>query len=236
MQILCIDRYVQETIFHPILTPSDFSGLFKLPIFIAKNQAIFIKLSHQLLRADFRITVITIIRFGNRKIPYQKPFRCFLEISNLPMVKNMFCFYLCKKYNLYATFRAVSFCTMPYFMHLYLLMAMRAIAVHIFFSAVAIIDISAVRHRNRINPIIKVLWQGLYFLHFPVYAFLNHCMLLLKPLLQNHVLRLSDFCIPTSLYPFILRIGKVGIHRSFRSGITKNRFFLAIVIIRKQRV
>ena len=52
----------------------------------------------------------------------------------------------------------------------------------------------------------------------------------------NHVLRLPDFCIPTSLYPFILRIGKVCIHHSFRSGITKNRFFLAIVIIRKQRV
>ena len=93
---------------------------------------------------------------------------------------------------------------MPYFMHLYLLMAMRAIAVHIFFSAVAIIDISAVRHCNLINPIIEVLGQGLYFLHFPVYASLNHCMLLLKSLLQNHVLRLPDFCIPTSLYPFIL--------------------------------
>ena len=191
-QILRIDHQSFETVLHAIVTPSDLSALLELPPFIVMYLIAFIEITLQFKQEQLGVTVVSIISFTHIKIPNCKSAFCFLEISHLIPINDVFCFAFNKECNHCSAMGAYTNGTMPYPLHFHFMLTLGAIAVHVFSSAVAIEDISAFRHPLLMYPMFKVFWQRSDLSHFLVYGVYKTFMLFLKSLLHDPLLMQLD--------------------------------------------
>ena len=128
------------------------------------------------------------IVFIDREKSDHKPFFCFLKIYSFSMIQDTSCLACRQKQHFFATVWANPYLSMLYTAYFHITVAMGAVSIHVFFSAILIVDISAMCHCRFINPIHKVLWQFFHLTHFLVDFRFLPLMFFLQPLFHDSFL------------------------------------------------